>query len=322
MRKLFALAAALVVVVLVQASPALARGTVECTGPMTGTIDADLLVPNGAFCQLTDARVRGDVTVEPDARLDALRTRIRGSIYCSGGPSGGPSEEERWCDLLEGTVVRGNGIARPGGELHLHGGTIRGNVRAAPNSVFLSSPTDLFPEARGLVGGSVRCRACIFLDLVRTIVRGNVYINGEREGSFIAEGSRIGGSLLIRRSSSGSFSFSVVGSTIRRTFWFVRNAGPTEILDNVIGRNLVVARNNVAGSSCPPDAPPEECPVLENGHINGNQVGGSLRLSRNRGPIELLENRIDRDLRCWGNRPAPTGGGNVARKKTGQCREL
>ncbi|HEX2110168.1 MAG TPA: hypothetical protein VHF67_01330 [Gaiellaceae bacterium] len=319
MRKLFPLAAALVAAVLIQASPAFGHPPVECTGEMTGTIEADLVVPSGATCVLTDAHVTGDVVVESSARLDALNTRIEGDIDCSGGPSA----EERWCDLLPGTVVEGRGIARAGGELHLHGGQILGNVRAEPDSVFLSSPVEnLFPEASGFVGGNVRCDRCIFVDLVRTTVEGNVRIRGEADGSFIAEGSEIFGSLEIARSAAGSFSFSVVGTTIHGNFRFERNTGPTEIRDNVIDGNLLIIRNDVAGAFCPPDAPAEECPIFENGHVTGNQVGGSLRLIANEGPLELRDNRIEGDLRCARNDPPPAGGGNVASRKTGQCSAL
>jgi len=318
MRKLFPLAAALVAAVLIQASPAFGHPPVECTGEMTGTIEGDLVVPSGATCVLTDAHVTGDVTVESSARLDALRTRIEGDIDCSGGPS----SEELWCDLLTGTVVEGNGIARAGGELHLHGGHILGNVRAGPDSVFQSSPVAGLFEERGFVGGNVRCNGCIFVDLVQTTVEGNVRIRGERDGSFIAEGSEIFGNLRIARSAAGDFSFSVVGTTIHGNFRFERNTGPTEIRDNVIGGNLLLIRNDVAGAFCPPDAPAEECPLFENGHVTGNQVGGNVRLIGNEGPIEVADNRIEGDLRCARNDPPPTGGGNVASRKTGQCSGL
>jgi hypothetical protein len=65
MRKFFIVAAAVVAAALAQASAALAGDSVRCKGPMTGTIDANLIVPRNAFCELTDARVTGNVVVQP-----------------------------------------------------------------------------------------------------------------------------------------------------------------------------------------------------------------------------------------------------------------
>jgi hypothetical protein len=297
MRKCIIFAAAVVAAVLVQASAALAAESVRCTGPTTGTIDANLIVPTNAFCELTDAHVTGNVIVQRSARLDALNSRIEGNIICSGGPS----DEEKWCDLLSGTVVEGNGIVRRGGELHLHGGHLLGNVRAGPGSVFLTSPElEGLPDATALVGGNIRCTRCVFLDLAETRVGGNVVITRESEGSFIAEGNEILGGLQILRSSAGEAAFVIAGNTIHRNVTFARNRGPTQIVENVIGGSLRVLRNRSQGEFCFDPEDPESC-------FEG---------------LTIADNEVERTLNCRRNRPAPVGAGNTAQRKLGQCREL
>src|SRR3972149_5013624 len=292
MRRLFSVAAIAVAVgataflaALVQASPALAdddnggsEEKVVCTGSMTGRIDADVIVPTGAVCVLTDARVEGDVVVEPSAQLNALKTIVEGDIDCSGGFT--PPAGFYFCALLSETVVEGNGIVRAGGELHVHGGHILGNVRAGPGSVFFTTPPlPNLPPTNSHIGGNVRCNGCTFLDLAETTVGGSVHIKGEAEGSFIAENSEIGGDVEILKSEAGPFAVVIAGNTIHGDVEFTKNVGPTEIVRNIIGGDLEIRENNVAGVFCEEDFPGTPCPPgIENGYFADNQVGGGMEV--------------------------------------------
>ena len=56
---------------------------------------------------------------------------------------------------------------------------------------------------------------------------------------------------------------------------------------------------------------------------NRNVVGGSLQAFQNTGGVEIRSNRIDGNLQCKENRPAPVGGGNIVQgNKEDQCRRL
>ena len=56
---------------------------------------------------------------------------------------------------------------------------------------------------------------------------------------------------------------------------------------------------------------------------NRNVVGGSLQAFQNTGGVEIRNNRIDGNLQCKENRPAPVGGGNIVQgNKEDQCRRL
>jgi hypothetical protein len=48
----------------------------------------------------------------------------------------------------------------------------------------------------------------------------------------------------------------------------------------------------------------------------------NLQAVQNRGGLVISENRISENLQCKQNNPAPTGGGNRAGDKKGQCARL
>ncbi len=56
--------------------------------------------------------------------------------------------------------------------------------------------------------------------------------------------------------------------------------------------------------------------------INGNEISGSVQANKNVGGIEITGNRIGNGLQCQDNYPPPTGGGNIAKQKQGQCQFL
>jgi len=56
---------------------------------------------------------------------------------------------------------------------------------------------------------------------------------------------------------------------------------------------------------------------------NRNVIGGNLQAFQNTGGVEIRNNRIDGNLQCKANRPAPVGDGNIVQgNKEDQCRNL
>jgi hypothetical protein len=52
-------------------------------------------------------------------------------------------------------------------------------------------------------------------------------------------------------------------------------------------------------------------------------IGGNLQAFQNTGGVEIRDNRIDGNLQCKANRPAPVGDGNIVQgNKEDQCRNL
>jgi hypothetical protein len=53
-----------------------------------------------------------------------------------------------------------------------------------------------------------------------------------------------------------------------------------------------------------------------------NTIGGNLQAVQNTGGLVISNNRIAQNLQCKQNNPPPTGGGNTAGDKEGQCARL
>jgi ribosomal protein S27E len=219
--------------------------------------------------------------------------------------------EEGTVCFLEGALVHGNVVAKPGAELNIGPGTtIEGNVDAYEGSF-----TGSFEAS---IGRSYRCHDCVFEDVVFSSVGKNVEIRGADDGDFIV-GSTIGGNLEIVGSAAGAFVFAVLGNTVAGNVTLRDNAGAFAIEDNSIGGQLTVSGNEILESLCTP----ETCPPFANGHIDRNKVGRSVEVYGNSGePLSISDNGINGDLRCNANDPSPSGAGNSAKQKRGQCRDL
>ena len=213
--------------------------------------------------------------------------------------------------VLEGAHVNGNVYAEPGSELQIGPGTqIKGNVDAGSGALTASF--------EATIGGSYKCNACNFEDVVFTSVAGNVQINGVEEGDFIV-GSTIGGSLEIQKGTVGNFAFAILGNQIAGNVKLDQNTGALGVEDNAIGGNLQISGNTIAPSLCAPDT----CPPFGNGHVDRNTVKGNLLVTKNTGePLSISDNAVHGNLQCKGNSPAPAGAGNSAAAKEGQCRNL
>lgn len=213
--------------------------------------------------------------------------------------------------VLEGALVHGNVVAEPGAELNIGPGTtIEGNVDALSGAL-----TGSFEAS---IGRSYRCHDCVFEDVTFTSVGKNVEIRGVDDGDFIV-GSTIAGNLEIRDSEAGAFVFAILGNTIGGDVTVRGNSGALAVEDNTIGRSLTIAGNEILASLCTP----ETCPPFGNGHVDRNVVGRSMTVSGNSGEqTSISDNKVNGDLLCSSNDPAPTGWGNAAKRKRSQCRDL
>ena len=53
-----------------------------------------------------------------------------------------------------------------------------------------------------------------------------------------------------------------------------------------------------------------------------NEIGGNLQAYKNTGGVSIVKNHIAENLQCFDNNPPPTGSGNTAGDKDGQCEGL
>jgi cytoskeletal protein CcmA (bactofilin family) len=139
------------------------------------------------------------------------------------------------------------------------------------------------------IGGGVRGNVTVIggdFTLSHAKVTGNVRIQGWSEFSITA-GSEIDGSLTIENTSSAA---------LRNPLCASRVAG-----------NLLVSDNDIPIEIGSPQA---SCP--------GNISGRNVVIKNNADSIEVYDNQITKDLRCFDN-ISLAGGGNSARDKEGQC---
>jgi hypothetical protein len=261
------------------------------------------LAITGVFAGATEARA-DDVEC-----IGTLSGPIQGNVVV---PSGAEC-------ILEGAEVFGNALAQPESMLFLEESAVHGTVEVkalAHTGAFASS-----------IDGNYKCDDCFFEDVIESEVGGSVQIVGADDGDFI-QGSVVHGNVEIVSSSAGDFAFVIQDTTIGGDLLFQKNVGPTAIGSgggaggNMIGGDLQIFENNVEAAFCPPDVPPEECPIFENGLFHDNVVGGNMQLFKNQGPTEVVGNMIAGDLQCKENEPPPVGAGNTAKQKEEQCAAL
>ena len=213
--------------------------------------------------------------------------------------------------VLEGALVHGNVLAEPGAELFIGPGTtVEGNVDALSGA-----QTGAFESS---IAKDYRCHDCVFEDVVFASIGRHVQVTGADDGDFIV-GSTIGGNLEIVRQHGRRLRHRGPRELDRRQRHPEGNTGAIGVEDNTIGGRLDVIDNEILESSCAP----EDCPPFGNGHIDRNVVGFSMTVSHNTGEqTSISDNSVNGVLRCSSNDPAPTGGGNSAKQKRSQCRDL
>ena len=91
-----------------------------------------------------------------------------------------------------------------------------------------------------------------------------------------------------------------------------------------------ICRSSVKGALSVVNAPAGSLPFVVGSSAvdgnclsnSGNAVTGGGSISNNQASIEVADNTFGGTLACSGNNPAPTGSGNTASSKTGQCSAL
>jgi hypothetical protein len=139
--------------------------------------------------------------------------------------------------------------------------------------------------------------------LNNTNVEGNIIVNNG--ATLIARGVRVNGSI----QSEGHTRVAVVKSS-------TRNSSVNGDIQIKQGRSATVTDVRLGGS-------------LQAEQNNGrfifsrNIIGSDLQANANRGTgLTISSNRIDGNLQCQSNVPAPTGSGNTAASKEDQCARL
>lgn len=267
---------------LIPTSAAIADDT-RCAGTLGPVVVDNLIVPTGSTCSLIGTQVRGNVRVEPKARLDASRATIAGSLECA---RVNPAVSSQHCLLRNET-------------------RLRGSVKLMPGATFATNDADIEDD--------VACDGCRRSDLnFGTTVGGDVQIKEAQEGSVNtgtfpgAPRLRVGGDVEFLDSRGGLtlFNTDVVGNLkAEGNSGFMAIGNATQ--PNTIGGDVQVSKNSFSFAVA-----------------NSKTVGGDFQLFDNRGAFNFSLNRVRENLQSKENTPPPTGAGNTAAKREDQCAAL
>ena len=140
----------------VLAASALALGGLAATSPMAhadertcrGTIKAvtvdNLKVPAGASCTLKGTKVKGNITVNKNAKLSAHKVRVEGNVQSQGHKS-------VW---FHDSRVDGSIQLKSGGQIDVQNNKVKGDIQ-----LFSNTKSGKKVVARNTVDGNLQCKS-------------------------------------------------------------------------------------------------------------------------------------------------------------------
>jgi hypothetical protein len=179
------------------------------------------------------------------------------------------------------------------------------------------------------IDGNIVVPSGAFCDLNGTHVTGNATVeSGPPEPSnptgLTSNAATIDGNVLVQRNAQfAAFTGSNIGGNVRCNQCEVADIqGSTvegSLEDNGVSEGAFIRNSHFGGNLRIQDGTD-----FFNTHfaIDGNTIGDSLVFNRNTGVSDISTNTVDASLTCRDNTPPPTGAGNTAEHKRGQCAAL
>lgn len=159
----------------------------------------------------------------------------------------------------------------------------RGTVGAVTLVGNVIVPDDAVCTLNGTdVQGSIVTKSRSTLKATGVTVTGG--LQGESPSTVIVRGSEFGNGISIRKAELATGQIEISSTTVTGDVQFEENRNPVRLEDN--------------------------------------DIVGSVQANKHTGGLEITGNRIGNGLQCQDNRPAPVGGGNIAKQKQGQCQFL
>lgn len=340
-------------------APAGLSGSVQCANQRIGAVTVDNIeVPPGMSCLLDGTTVTGSIKALADATLVAGNgVQVAGSVVGDGAHhvelTGSTSRVGGNFEVKKGgsAILSGAEVAGTAAFEELTGAVSIGGARAG-GGMKLVKNTGATTVANNTVIGALQC----FDNAPAPLVGGNSA--DALEGQCFQEASPppptppsgnvtcVGLSLVGLNLDSviipDNASCTLIGSTMNGTVQIGNNA-------RLIAQHLVITGNLIGdgaaevslsgtsrvggsvqlnggaaasisgvdiGGSLQIDAMPGAVSAT------GNQIRGNTQVIANLGGVTLTGNNMLGVLQCLGNQPAPTGSGNMAAQKEGQCTGL
>lgn len=224
--------------------------------------------------------------------------------------------EDAMCDM-EGATVSGNVTVEDGAMLDVRNSTIAGNVDVRDDAGFMF-PMD---EGESSVGGNVEIGENSVLAVMDEVAFG---------GNLSA--NRAMAIMLFHLSVEGNVSFIGTGASMpnESSMNAICNeteiGGNTEILDSAENASWAIGSEPPCGGNGEPGNSFGGMLLLQGNEgeldIDDNSVARNLQIFRNSGGVDVSGNEVEGRLQCSDNDPPPTGGGNTAERKEGQCEAL
>ena len=203
---------ALLTATLTTAAPVLA-GDTQCVGLLTGAHD-NVVVPEGAFCTLQGAVVRGNVKVLRDARLQANASTIGGNVE---------GDNARGVLLQFSSSVGGNFQVKGGAPFNVSGFDI--NVRVGGDAKVEENRGTTFIDA-ATVGGNIEViKSTGFIEVEFNTVGGNIKVEDNSPTGMTVLGNRVEGNMQIFKN-RGAFVKQVVFNRIEQDLQCFENDPP------------------------------------------------------------------------------------------------
>jgi hypothetical protein len=297
-----------------------------CVGVKTGIVPGSLLVKSGTTCNLVDAKVLGNVTVEPAATLTGTGSVIAIDLACTGATcTVTTSRIGRDVVAANGSAFSsdhttvGDDVTCANQHCTLTYTTVGGEVEMLPGNgvldVYASRMEELDCFAQAPESG---CN--IYFDVVtqttRSVITGTAYAGpGAALSTAFVD---IGKHVICDRCATLEVNDTTIGGNAA-----AEGGDFVHFCNDAIAGNLRITSNRTYFSSCDGDQIGGNVQLLFNkGNLAlfANQIGQNLILVGNQADeIALVGNQVRQNIICANSRPQPIGFGNTAKRIDREC---
>jgi hypothetical protein len=205
---------------------------------------------------------------------------------------------------------------------------VSGALTTGATSAFAASGYQCRDQALGpiTIDANVTVPAGAFCDLNGTHVTGNVTVERTTDpnnpaGLAMDVGARVDGNVHVELNGQfAAFGASIVGGNVQCDTCQVADLHDSTVQgnlhDNALSQGTRIRNSHIGGNLLVLNSVDT---VAFGYQFSGSSIGGNFEFSHNTGASNISGNAIGQNLNCEGNTPPPTGAGNTAHNKQGQC---
>ena len=220
------------------------------------------------------------------------------SVAALGLPGPAHAADQTCTGTIGAVIVDGNVIVPPGATCELLGTTVTGNVLFGEGSRLRTQDA--------MVAGNIQGEGAKWIRVYNTVVTNIQLKKVTRQIVIGSDISCRADPLVLGRIQleENSATIAICKMSTREDVQLTKNTGVIWVSENTIGEDLQVAENT------------------QDVRLRLNTVGENMEVIKNTGGVHLGRNTVGVLLQCNDNVPPPTGFGNTAAMKEGQCAGL